>query len=338
MTQLASVAPDLRRTLRRPGDALPHASIGTVPILWNNVDIVELRLGTDAATLLDEIARTGYEGTQHGLGFPPGDALRDALAGRGLRLAEVYASISATVGGPTEEAAAEARERLDILVDGDGEVLCVALDGSPDREPTAGRASRPGTPVLTDAGWQKLADLLHDLGRATRDAGRRMAFHPHAGTFVETPEEVERLTALTDPELVPLCLDVGHFLVGGGDPVHALRTYGERVTHVHLKDVNADVLAGLRDGTVGGFDDAIRARLFTELGAGVLDLDGVLDALIERGYGGWMMVEQDSCWGLPSESAAIGRRVLGAALRRLGRRPETRSETTPAAATPVASR
>ena len=323
MTPLAPVAPDLRRTLRRPGDALPHASIGTVPILWNNVDLVELRLGTDAATLLDEIARTGFEGTQHGLGFPPGAELRDALAGRGLRLAEVYASLSATVDGPTEATAADARERLGLLVDGDGDVLCVALDGSPDRERTAGRASAPGTPVLTDAGWQRLADLLDDLGRATRDAGRRMAFHPHAGTFVETPDEVERLTNVTDPELVPLCLDVGHFLVGGGDPVQALRTYGERVTHVHLKDVDADVLAGLRDGTVAGFDDAIRARLFTELGAGVLDLDGVLDALVDRGYGGWLMVEQDSCWGPPSESAAIGRRVLGSALRRLGRRPGT---------------
>jgi inosose dehydratase len=336
MTQLAPVAPDLRRTLRRPGDALPRASIGTVPILWNNVDIVELRLGTDAATLLDEIARTGYEGTQHGLGFPPGDELRVALAGRGLRLAEVYVSLSATVDGPADEAAAGARERLDILVDGDGEVLCVALDGSPDRERTAGRASELRTPVLTEPGWQKLADLLNDLGRATREAGRRMAFHPHAGTFVETPEEVERLTALTDPGLVPLCLDVGHFLVGGGDPVHALRTYGERVTHVHLKDVSREVLAGLRDGTVAGFDDAIRARLFTELGAGALDLDGVLDALIERGYRGWMMVEQDSCWGPPSESAAIGRRVLGAALRRLGRRPDTGSETAPTAAAEVA--
>jgi sugar phosphate isomerase/epimerase len=92
------------------------------------------------------------------------------------------------------------------------------------------------------------------------------------------------------------------------------------VIHVHLKDVSTDVLAGMQDGTFGGFDDAIRARLFTELGAGVLDLDGVLDALIERGYAGWLMVEQDSCWGPPSESAAIGRRVLGVALRRLGRR------------------
>ncbi len=319
----STAAPDLRPRLRRPGDALSGASIGTVPILWNNVDLVELRLGTDAATLLDEIARTGYEGTQHGLGFPAGAQLRDALDGRRLRLAEVYASLPATVDGPTGDADAVGRERLAILTDGDGEVLTVALDGSPEREPTAGRASRRGTPVLTDDGWQRLADVLHDLGRATREAGRRMAFHPHAGTFVETPEEVERLVALTDPELVPLCLDVGHYLVGGGDPAWALRTYGERVTHLHLKDVSPEILAGLHDDTVAGFDDAIRARLFTELGAGILDLDGVLQALIERDYRGWLMVEQDSCWGPPSESAAIGRRVLGAALRRLGNRTGT---------------
>ena len=78
------------------------------------------------------------------------------------------------------------------------------------------------------------------------------------------------------------------------------------------------VLDGLRSGTIGGFDAAIRARLFTELGAGVLDLDGVLAAAAGRDYDGWLMVEQDSGWGPPSESAAIGRRVLAAALRRLG--------------------
>ena len=327
MTGVAAVTRDLRRTLRRPGDALPDASIGTVPILWNNVDIEELRHGTDAVTLLDEIARTGYEGTQLGIGFPSGPVLRDELAARDLRLAEVYASLSATVDGPTADAAADARERLDLLVEGGGEVLCVALDGSPDRDRTAGRAGAPGTPVLTDAGWSRLADLLHDLGRATRDAGHRMAFHPHAGTYVETPNEVARLTELTDAGLVPLCLDVGHYTVGGGDPVEALRTYGERVTHVHLKDVDRNVLRGLGDGSVPGFGAGIRARLFTELGAGVLDLDGIVEALAERAYAGWLMVEQDSCWGPPSESAAIGRRVLAEALRRAGTHAGTHTGT-----------
>ena len=88
------------------------------------------------------------------------------------------------------------------------------------------------------------------------------------------------------------------------------------MTHVHLKDVDPEVLAGMRGGTVAGFAAGLRQRLFTELGAGVLDLDGILAVLAERRYDGWLMIEQDSSWPPPAESAAIGRRVLAAALRR----------------------
>jgi inosose dehydratase len=310
--------PDLRTSLRRPGDTLPGASIGTVPILWNNVDLADLRHGTDASTILDEIARTGFEGTQLGIGFPEGEALRDALAERRLRLAEVFLSIPATVDGPTTEAMAIGRERARLLDDGGGEVLVMALDLSPGREERAGRASASGTPVLTDDGWDALLGTVHALATEVVAAGHRAAFHPHGGTFVETPAEVERLAAGLDPRLIGICLDVGHYLVGGGDPVSALRDLGDRVTHIHLKDVDPVVLDGLRTGSVPGFEAAIRARLFTELGAGALDLDGVLAVAAGRDYDGWLMVEQDSTWGPPSESAAIGRRVLAAALRRLG--------------------
>ena len=312
--------PDLRFTLRRPGDALPRASIGTVPILWNNVDLVDLRHGTDALTILDEIARTGYEGTQLGIGFPEGEALREALAARRLRLAEVYLSIPATVDGPTGDAIDIGRERLRLLHAGGGEVLVMALDVSPERDETAGRAGEPGTPVFTDAGWDALLEVVHGLAREVISQGHRAAFHPHAGTFVETPAEVDRLAAAVDPALIGICLDVGHYTVGGGDPVTALRDLGDRVTHIHLKDVDPVVLAGLRTGSVGGFSPAVRARLFTELGAGALDLDGVLDVAAGRDYDGWLMVEQDSTWGPPSESAAIGRRVLAAALGQVGTR------------------
>jgi len=315
----------LRRRLA-VGGPLARASIGTVPILWNNVDIAELRLGTGADAILDDIARTGYDGCQLGLGFPEGDALRATLAARDLRLAEVYASIPATVDGPTATALAEVRERLRLLVAGGGEVLCIAFDGSPDRDPFAGRAADRATPRLTEGGWARTIALLETVAAETRAAGARIAFHPHAGTYVETPAEVERLAATVDATTLPFCLDVGHSLVGGGDPVAALARYGARVEHVHLKDVDPDVLAGLRDGTVGGFGAAIRQRLFTELGAGALDLDGVLAALADRRYDGWLMVEQDSGWPPPAESAAIGRRVLAAALRRLaGGGPATSS-------------
>jgi inosose dehydratase len=305
----------LRRALATAGP-LGQARIGTVPILWNNVDIVELRLGTAAAAILDDIARTGYDGCQLGLGFPEGDELRAALAARDLRLAEVYASIAATVDGPTDGALDEVRERLRLLRAGGGEVLCIAFDGSPDRDAFAGRAADPATPRLTDDGWARTIALLETIAAETRAAGARIAFHPHAGTYIETPDEVERLAGSIDAAVLPFCLDVGHYTVGGGDPVAALRQYGERVTHVHLKDVDREVLAGLRDGTVGGFSAGIRLRLFTELGAGVLDLDAILGVLAERSYAGWLMIEQDSGWPPPAESAAIGRRVLAAALRR----------------------
>ena len=310
--------PDLRDTLRRPGDALPGASIGAVPILWNNVDVAELRHGTDALTILDEMARTGYEGTQLGIGFPEGEALHEALAARRLRLAEVYLSIPATVDGPTAEAMAIGRERVRLLRDGGGEVLVMALDISPDREVCAGRADQPGTPTMTDAGWAALLDTVHTLATEVIAAGRRAAFHPHCGTFVETPAEVDRLVAGLDPKIIGICLDVAHYTVGGGDPVAALRDLGERVTHIHLKDVDPIVLDGLRNGSILGQNAAIRARLFTELGVGVVDLDGVLAVAAAREYDGWLMVEQDSTWGPPSESAAIGRRVLAAALHNLG--------------------
>jgi inosose dehydratase len=317
----ASVTPELvrrslalRERLRPEGGPLAAASIGTVPILWNNVDIEELRLGTKPETILDEIARLGYDGCQFGLGFPEGSELVDALATRNLRLAEVYASLPSTVDGPSAGAVEAALERLRLLVEGGGEVLCVALDLSPGRQDRAGRAGDAATPRLSDSGWDRLAAVLHELARATTNAGRRLAFHQHAGTFVETPAETERLLETTDPVLVPLCLDVGHWIVGGGDPVTALHRFGGRIAHVHLKDVDSTVLGQLRRGELGSFREAIRARLFTELGAGELDLLGCLRALADRRYDGWMMIEQDSSWSPPSEAAAIGRRVLAETL------------------------
>jgi inosose dehydratase len=307
--------------LRRPTDALPRASIGTVPILWQYTDPGDAPNGPDATGLLDEIARLGYEGTQLGDGFPSGAVLRAALADRDLRLAEVYAALPASVDGLVPEALAIGRERLRLLHEGGGDVLCVALDGSPERDRWTARASRDAAPRLTDEAWRQLGSVVGTLADETLAAGHRLAFHPHAGTYVETPGEVERLVESTDPTTVGICLDVGHYLVGGGDPVTALRDLGERVTHVHLKDVDPAVLARLSNGDLEGLGAATDQRVFTELGAGMLDVMGCLAVLDERGYAGWLMVEQDSGWPPPSEAAAIGRRVLAHALRLLGTAP-----------------
>lgn len=295
---------------------LARASLGVVPIVWNNVDVADLADPVPADVILDEAVRLGFDGVQDGLGFPAPADLAAGLRRRGLRLAEAYVALPCTPDGPTAEALSLGRDRLARLHAAGGDVLVAALAFTTDRLGRAGRAGLPGTPGLSDAGWGTLAATLESLAREARSLGHRLGFHGHAGTYVETPEEHERLAYETDPELVGLCLDTGHFTVGGGDPVAALRWYGERVIHVHLKDVAFEPLERLRDGTLTDFLDAIRARIFTELGNGVLDVAGVIDALASRDYAGWLMVEQDTTWHPPSESTAIGRRVLEFALRR----------------------
>jgi inosose dehydratase len=307
-----------RPFLKHPGAILAGCPVGIVPILWNNVDLADLRAATSADEILDEISRVGYDGTQFGLGFAEGDGLRRELTRRDLRLAEVYASIPCTAEGSTADALEGSRRRLEILHAAGGEVLVVALDVSPGRIETAGQAEGPDVARLSDSAWEALAALLTTLAGEARKLGHIVAWHQHAGTFVETPDELDRLLELVDPALLGICLDVGHYTVGGGDPVEAIERYRDRIVHVHLKDVDPEPLGRLRSGDLGGFLAAIRDRLFTELGAGVLDLRAILAALDRIGYRGWLMVEQDSCWGPPSESAAIGRRVLAQALRDLG--------------------
>ena len=105
--------------------------------------------------------------------------------------------------------------------------------------------------------------------------GLSAVFHHHAGTFVETPKEVARLCDSVDADLLGLCLDTGHYFFGGGDPVEAVRLYGARIRHLHLKDVQLPILeSARRDGI--GFLEAVRRGVFCELGEGAVDLNKVI--------------------------------------------------------------
>jgi inosose dehydratase len=163
----------------------------------------------------------------------------------------------------------------------------LADDGS------AARRAHPGhgaeVDPLAHEAWDRLIANVERANALVRDAGFEATFHHHAGTFVESPAEIDRLLANVD---IGLTLDTGHLFIAGGEPVEAARRWGDRINHLHLKDVDLGVLRGVL-ATGGGMPEVWSSGAFTAFGRGDIDLDAVMAAMQEREYAGWIVVEQD---------------------------------------------
>jgi inosose dehydratase len=168
---------------------------------------------------------------------------------------------------------------------------------------TPARFARPGgnAPGLPADEWAGYASRVQRAADICRERGFEPAFHHHLGTFVETPDDVERLLELTD---VRLCLDTGHLLLAGGDPVTALRDWSSRIEQVHIKDGDTKILAqALADGV--DLRELMGRGGFAQLGEGELDLPDVVATLDEIGYQGWVIIEQDTLPGRRSVAQNI---------------------------------
>jgi inosose dehydratase len=291
--------------------------VANAPCSWGMFEMTTGAVGPDGDQVLDEIARSGFAGTELGdWGFLPTEPgeLGAALERRGLAMVGGFVPVALA----RAEAHAEGRElavrvaRLMAQVAPDA-ILVLSDDCGkvPERNACAGRI-RPDQ-GLDDSAWRTFARGADDIAHEVLDAtGLRTVFHPHCAGYVETPQEIERLLELTSPELVGLCLDTGHFCYGGGDdPVEVARRAGDRLWHVHFKDCDPAVAEAARRDQVD-FMEAVRRGVFCELGKGQVDFCGVLDVLRRRDYSGWIVVEQDVLPGMgtPLESATRNRAFL----------------------------
>jgi inosose dehydratase len=284
--------------------------LGFAPITWNNEDL-QLELGppVDYATVLDEVAASGYLATELGDGFPREPAvLRHALTERGLSLPSAWCGLGFFEATP--EADLEHTRRVCGLLAAVGASFVNLADlGTLERKALACRADSPEAPQLSPAEWDQFAERVCRAADVAREHGLQATFHLHAGTWVETRDDLEELLSRAPAPLVKLCWDVGHAICGGVDPLAVVRDHPERIAYIHLKDVDGGVLDGVRRDGVD-FSDAVRRRIFTELGRGRLDVPGLLEALRDISYDGWLMVEQDSTWLAPIESARTSREYL----------------------------
>ncbi len=245
----------------------------------------------------------GYEGTELG---PPGylgerDNLRDRLEEYGLALVGGYIPIRFSEPEHWAEDLAAMERTLDLFAAADGaEAKAVLADGgSPERAQFPGRAASDQSIGLDSSGWRRLSEGVARAADLARSRDFEPTFHHHTATFVEAPWEIERVLELTD---VGLLLDTGHLALGGGDPTQALRDWGERINHVHVKDVRNDVLVSvIADGA--DMPEAWRRGVFCELGTGDVDLESFFVELERSRYSGWLVVEQDMVPQSPQDAA-----------------------------------
>jgi inosose dehydratase len=260
-------------------DEVMTIRIANTPESWG------IQEGDDSAPLftpfqvLDQIA-AGYDGLELGRwGFLPTDpaALSAELDKRGLRL--IAAGLICDFLDPESvERAVDAVRRIGGLVAALGGVCTVLTDSIgrvPELVKQAGR--RAGSSLSNEqwdrfaAGVIRVAETLHKL------TGLPVAFRPFSATHVETVDEIRRLLARTDAELVGLCLDTGHYHYGGGDPVEAVREFAARLRLLHLRDCD-DGIRQIAHREKMDYHAAMAAGVFCEVGAGAVDFGALLNA------------------------------------------------------------
>jgi inosose dehydratase len=248
-------------------------------------------LTPDGGEVLQEVSAAGYAGIDLGpvgyLGNPAGLGAR--LDAHHLELAGGYLPMTFDDPPALGVEVGQLRDLLDVFD------ATERIQIAP--KPTLAAASLPKArltraeerPQRTHTEWQRFADGVSLAVELCRTRGYEPAFHHHAGTWIETPAEIERLLSLTD---VSLCLDTGHLAVAAGDPQQAVRDWGERINHVHVKDAHLGAVDALV--TAGDpVDELWRGDVFTPLGDGDLDCAAFFEAMRSIEYVGWIVVEQD---------------------------------------------
>ncbi len=249
------------------------------------------------AFVLDEVARAGYEGIDLGpIGYlGRGGVLAEALASRGLTLCGGYLELPFSDPAAMPAALRNLADLLDLFD------AAPQRQGRPRPKPTladAGSDLRRARPCqamrdldlgLDGEGWKRFAAGVEMAVAMCRERGYEGTLHHEPGTFVEAPWEIERALELTS---IGLCLDTGHLVLGGGDPLSALHDWRSRINHVHIKDVHRAVADQVvREGAPAL--EIWRRNAFCRFGEGDARLDAVLDDL-RAGYSGWLVAEQDT--------------------------------------------
>jgi len=259
------------------------ARTGGAPISWGVCEAPGWGVELPADRVLGEMGELGLTATELGpTGYlgPRAADVRARLDRHGMRLIGGFLPVPMHVC--TEADLAEAEAAMRTLAEAGSEVVVLAARSA---EGTYDHKVR-----LTEQDWPALLATLQRLQDLAADLGLRASLHPHVGTAIEDRASVLRLAESSD---VPLCLDTGHLMIGGADPLELVKLAPGRIAHVHLKDVRSRVAEEVAAGR-SSYLEAVRAGLYAPLGQGDVDIAGIVRELEGARYAGWYVLEQDA--------------------------------------------
>jgi inosose dehydratase len=277
--------------------------IANAPCSWG---VLEFDLEGKAAgheQVLDEIRETGYQGSELGdWGFMPiiPSDLRNALDKRDLSMVGAFVPVFLKDWSKHHAGAETAVKTATLMADAGytNAFIVLADENGSVKERTFNAGRVTAKMGLSKIEWKIFAGGVNLIaGEVKARAGLRTVFHHHCAGYVETPYEIDRLMELTDPSLVGLVLDMGHYRFGGGDPLSALKKHADRIWHIHFKDCEPNVAAKSREL---GWDyfKSVANGVFCELGKGDVDFPAIVGELKNQKYAGWIVVEQDVLPGM----------------------------------------
>ena len=304
--------------------------IANAPCSWGSLEFEGLEgEAIPYGQMLDELKETGYLGTELGdWGYMPTDPdrLHEELARRRLTMLGAFVPVALKNADAHEAGVAESVKVARLLADvaergGYRQMpfLALADDNGTDTVRTANAGRTTSEMGLSKEQWKVFARGAENIARQIKSqAGLRTVFHHHCAGFIERPDEVARLLEMTDPDLLGLVFDTGHYTYGSGDNdpavvLESLELFAERIWYMHFKDCDPMIADKARRQ---GWDyfEAVRRGVFCELGQGCVDFPAVIGWLRQRDYDGWAVVEQDVLPGMgsPRESALRNRQYLRA--------------------------
>ena len=257
--------------------------IAGAPISWGVCEVPGWGHQLGPELVLAQMREVGLAATEFGPdGFLPDtpEGKAETLAAAGLRAVGQFVPV--VLHDPEHDPLPDVEAALDGLVAARASTVVVAA--------ATGADGYDARPVLDEPQWATLLRNLDRISDAAADRGLLATLHPHVGTMVETGAEAERVLA---GSRIALCLDTGHLLIGGGDPVRLAVEHPDRVGHVHLKDVRLDLADRVRRGELS-YTEAVAQGMYVPLGAGDVDVAAIVRSLEADGYQGWYVLEQDT--------------------------------------------